>query len=145
MGAMMPTSPRKPIKVGVKEGAGPPPGYRWSVDVLDRAHDDAMEFLTDDQYAHMASQVREIAREPEPTRSATVDVRAIEDFFEIRDKGGILGKLNVRVFFFVHKPRRTIVVLGAIKKENDGQTSVGDKIRIRRRKRLYIERHEATD
>ena len=49
-------------------------------------------------------------------------------------------KLNVRVFFFVHKPSRTIVVLGTIKKEKDGPTSVGDKITMRRRKRLYLEK-----
>ena len=26
---------------------------------------------------------------------------AIEDFYEMRDKGGILGPLNVRVFYYV--------------------------------------------
>src|SRR5262245_7895758 len=97
-GAVMDEKPaRKPVKVGVKEGEGPPPGYKWSVDVLDHAFTEAMAFLDEDQYAHVAGQVRELATEDEPTRSSTVDVRPIEDFYEIRDKGGILRKINVRL------------------------------------------------
>jgi phage-related protein len=46
--------------------------------------------------------------------------------------------MNVRVFFFVHKPRSAIVVLGAIKKQNDGPTPKGDKIRMARRMRMYL-------
>lgn len=66
-------------------------------------------------------------------------VREIEFFYEIRDKGGVLRKLNVRVFFFVRKETRTIVVLGAIKKENNGPTPTGDRVSMRRRMRLYLE------
>ena len=69
----------------------------------------------------------------------TIDIRPVEDYYELRDKGGILRRLNVRVFFFVHKPTRTIVALGTIKKENNGQTPIGDKVTMRRRKRLYLE------
>ncbi len=64
-----------------------------------------------------------------------------EDYFEIRDKGGILHKINVRLFFFVHKPTRHIVVLGAIKKENNGPTPIGDRLTMRRRRRLYLEEY----
>src|SRR5262245_56583970 len=97
---------RKEVKVGVKEGGGPPPGYSWNVDVLDRAYGDAMSFLDEDQYAHLKRQVQELAQEDEPTRSDTVDVRPIEDFFEIRDKGGILKKINARVFFCLCRSSR---------------------------------------
>ena len=130
---------RKAIKVGVKERGGPPPGYLWNVEVLNRAFDEAMAFLDADQYDHLARQVRELARQDDPTHSQAIDVRPIEDFHEIRDKGGILRDLNARVFYFAHKPTRTIVILGAIKKENNGPTPAGDKIRMRRRKRLYLE------
>ena len=130
---------RKAVKVGVKEGGGPPPGYLWNVDLLGQAFDEAMGFLNEDQYSHLASQVRELAMQEEPTRAETVDVRPVEDFHEIRDKGGILGKINARVFFFNHKPTRTILVLGAIKKENDGPTPIGDLRTMRRRKRLYLQ------
>ena len=129
---------RKTVKIGVKEGGGPALGYRWNVEVLDRAYDEAMGFLNQDQYDHLAAQVRELARQDDPTHSDTVDVRPIEDDHEVRDKGGILGKINVRVFFFVRKPSRSIVVLGAIKKEEDGATSTADKITMRWRKRQYL-------
>jgi hypothetical protein len=130
---------RKPVKVGVHEGAGPPPGYAWNVDILDQAYCEAMDFLSEAQYAHLAKQVKELAKEEVPTQSSTIDVRSVEDFYELRDKGGILRRLNVRVFFFVHKARRSIVILGAANKQNDGPTPTHILILMRRRKRLYLE------
>ena len=42
----MPEGPlRKPVKVGVKEGGGPPPGYQWNVDILDQAFEEAMDVV----------------------------------------------------------------------------------------------------
>jgi mRNA-degrading endonuclease RelE of RelBE toxin-antitoxin system len=130
---------RKVIKVGVKEGGGEPPGYKWNVEILDQAFEEAMGFLDEDQYAHLANQIRELARQDDPTHSDAIDIRPVEGFHEIRDKGGVLRKLNVRVFYAVHKPTRAIVVLGTIKKENNGPTPTGDRIRMRRRRRLYLE------
>ncbi|WP_246196279.1 hypothetical protein [Aquisphaera giovannonii] len=106
--------------------------------ILDRAIDDAREFLSADQYAHLALQFKEMAREEEPTRCETVDIRPIEDYHELRDKGGILGRINVRVFFFVQHPARSIVVLGAVKKENEGQTPTAVKVLMRYRMRSYL-------
>ena len=132
--------PRKSVKVGVKVGGGPSPGYRWNAEILDRAYEEAMAFLGDDQYDHMANQVRELALQDDPTHSDTIDVKQIESFYEIRDKGGVLKKLNVRVFYFVRKETQTIVVLGVIKKENNGPTPICEKVTMRRRMRLYLER-----
>ena len=84
-------------------------------------------------------QVKELAREDDPTHSATASVDAVEDFHELRDKGGILGGMNVRVFFCLDKKHAALVVLGAIKKQNDGPTPKGDKIRMARRKRKYFQ------
>lgn len=126
----------KPIKVGVKEGAGEPP-YEWSVGILDRAYDEASDILNDAQYEHMAMQVKELARQDDPTHSDTVDVRKIEDFYEIRDSGGILNGINVRVFFGQDDGERWIIVLGVIKKQNNGKTPQGDKSRMKRRWRKY--------
>jgi hypothetical protein len=127
----------KQVKVGVTQGGGRPPGYLWGVNILDEAFDEVMKFLSHDQYRHLALQFKELAREPEPSHSRTASVDAIEDFFELRDRGGILGSLNVRVFFLLDKQRRSIVVLGGIKKQNDGATPIGAKIRMRRRARKY--------
>lgn len=125
------------IKVGVHQGDGPPPGYFCSVLILDFAFEEAMGLLNEDQYQHIAMQVKELATQQDPTHSQTVDVRPIEDFYEIRDKGGILGKLNVRVFFDWDKERRALVILGIIHKQNDGSTPPGDRLRMRHRRNRY--------
>ncbi len=128
----------KQLKVGVYQGHGSPPGYRWKVLIHHSAYPEAREFLSDDQYQHIAMQVKELAKENDPTHPTTCSVDAIEDFHELRDKGGILGNLNVRVFFSVDKAENAIVILGAIIKQNDGPTPLGDKRRISRRRRRYF-------
>lgn len=129
---------KKQIKIGVSAGGGPPPGFLWSVWILDRAFDEARVILNQRQYQHLASQFQELSSEADPTHSATCDIRAIEDLFELRDWGGILGGLNVRVFFGIDKLRRGIVIVGAIQKQNNGPTPLGDKVRVRRRWRKYV-------
>ena len=78
-------------------------------------------------------QLQELAREADPSHSKTVDVRPIEDFFELRERGGVLANLNARVFFGIDKEARALVILGAINKQNNGPTPDGDRIRMRRR------------
>ncbi|MGP0062179.1 MAG: hypothetical protein ACLQGP_01080 [Isosphaeraceae bacterium] len=131
-------------KIGVRRGGGRPPGYRWEVVILDQVFDEARAFLSEDQYDHLARQVRELARQDDPSHSETIDVRPIGEFFEIRDKGGVLGKINARVFFFRSRPARRIVILGAIPKQNDGPTPLGDRRRMERRMRLYLENIRST-
>lgn len=128
----------KKLKVAVREGGGPPPGYQWTVVILDVAYREARRTLTNEaQYEHMALQVKELAREDEPARSRVVSIDKVEDFYELRDKGGVLGGINVRLFFGLDDSERSIVVLGLIKKQNDGPTPLGDKVRMRRRWRKY--------
>jgi hypothetical protein len=126
----------KGIKVGVHKGDGDP-AYKWNVLVLDLAFKDAMGFLDDAKYHHEVEQIQELAREMDPTHAVTQTIASIEDFFELKDKGGPLGKINVRVFFTLDKPRAAIVILGAIFKQNNGQTPFGDRKRMKRRKRKY--------
>lgn len=126
-------------KTGVKIGGGYDPGYLWNVEVLSQAYSEARQFLSESQYKHLSRQFRELARQEDPTHSETIDVRAIENFFELRDKGGILRKINARVFFACIKEYRTIIVLGAMKKENEGSIPPGDKFTINRQLSLYRE------
>lgn len=129
---------KKPVKVGVKVGGGPPPGYLWNVAILNVAYHEAMTVLSEVQYEHVAAQIRELAKQGDPTHSDGIDVRPIEDFHELRDKGGILAKINIRVFFFLHKESRTIAILGAMNKKNDGATPLGDRRRMKRRMRILL-------
>lgn len=129
-------SKRKPIKIGVREGQGSPP-FEYSVGILDRAFEEAMNILNAAQYQHMALQVRELAMQKDPTHSETVDVRKIDDFLEIRDCGGVLNGINVRVFFGLDAGERWMIIIGVIKKQNNGKTPKGDKTRMKRRWRKY--------
>ncbi len=126
-------------KIGVRRGGGPEPGYRWDVSILAPVHAEAMAFLNEDQYDHLARQVRELARQDDPTHSVTIDIRPVRDMFEIRDKGGILQKINARVFYLVSRTNRTIVILGAFHKQNDGPTPPGDLWRMAKRMKRYLD------
>ncbi len=86
----------------------------------------------------MAEQVQCLACERDPTHPETQTVSRVDDLLELKDKGGPLGNVNVRVFFVLDKPRVAIVILGAIFKQNNGPTPIGDKKRMQRRKRKYF-------
>ncbi|MEO8498236.1 MAG: hypothetical protein ABI614_24485, partial [Planctomycetota bacterium] len=77
------------------------------------------------------------ARDPQPSHCNLVSVDKIEDFYELRDKGGVLNSVNARIFFGIDSDSRALVVLGGIKKQNNGQTPLGDKVRMRRRWRKF--------
>jgi len=127
----------KALKIGVRRGHGDPE-FIWNVIVLDLAHNEAVKFLTPEQYSHEVQQVQCLACEKDPTHSVTQTVESVEDFYELKDKGGPLGRINVRIFFDLDKPIQAIVILGAIFKGNNGAMPVGDKKRMKRRKRKYF-------
>jgi len=128
----------KPVKVGLRAGGKPPDEFLWSVHYLTAARDSAMEFLNETQYAHVVDAFMSLAREADPRRPITEWVEPVEHYFELKDKGGPLGRINLRVFFTVLPEHRTILVLHAVKKEADGQTPQRTKILVRRRLRDFL-------
>lgn len=132
----------KDIKTGVDIGGGPPPGYGWNIDLIDLVVREGRDVLSEIGYEHLSRQFRELARTSDPTRSDVVDVRALlgegdEKIYEVRDKGGVFGGANIRVFFGVDRGRRVIVPLGVIKRQNTGKTPRPALITARRRWRKY--------
>ncbi len=127
------------LKIGVKQGGGRQPGYEWNVLILESAYRESRALLTHQAYQHIAMQVKELARQSDPTHSELIDVRPIEGegFHELRERGGPLGGLNVRLFYGSDDKQRAIIVLGVITKQNNGPTPLGDKFRMRRRWRNY--------
>ena len=122
----------KSIKVGVHHGDGPPPGYEWTVLVIDDAFNEAQKELTLTEYRHMALQVKELAMEQDPTHSQTQSVDAIEDFHELRDTGGVLGNKNARVLLFGQaraEPRRPWVSQQAEQRADAHRRQVQDAAR----------------
>jgi len=109
----------------------------WPLKYVNIAAKDASKFLTDAQYAHALDLCRQLAAEKNPRYSDLLDVEAIEDFFELKDKGGVLGKINLRIYFAVFDgEEKSIVVLGCWKKETDGQVPRYIKARMRSRLRF---------
>ena len=104
--------------------AKPPDGATalWELAYLDAANSDARKILDEDQYAHVIGLFDLLAAEENPRLPRTVDVRSIDAFYELRDKGGILGRLNIRVYFAVFDRQRLILVLGCMKKEQEKKT-----------------------
>lgn len=131
---------RQRIKTGARIGGGPEPGYKWNVGYLTLAADES-RFLTETQYEHVVDQIRELAQADDPTHPSTVTVRQVEDFWELKEKGGPLGKINLRVFFIVDKRegKKKIVLLGVLKKENEGHIPKSKKRVISRRRKKYLE------
>ena len=93
----------------------------WDLEYVDIASKEARRFLDERQFAHAVDLCTQLAREPIPGNADLVDVERIEDFFELRDKGGVLGKINLRIYFAVLDSDKTIVILGCWKKEAEGK------------------------
>ena len=97
-------------------GATPPDAGTWTAQYLTVAAAEGHSFLNDAQYAHAVELVRQLAEEVNPRLSEALDVRPIDEFYELRDKGGVLGRINLRIYFAVFDDLRRIVVLGSIRR-----------------------------
>ena len=93
---------------------------QWQLSYFDVAEEEARKILTDEQYAHVVECFRDLAHESDPTKSQTQDVGKIQEFYELREKGGILGKINIRVYFSLIESKKLILVLSVYKKEQEG-------------------------
>lgn len=112
---------------------------QWELGYLEAAERDGRKFLTEERYAHVVQLFEDLAYESDPTKSETQDVRKIYEFYELRDKGGILGKINLRVYFALLEERKLILVLATYKKEDDGQVPHHIVICVRNRLRIAKE------
>jgi hypothetical protein len=127
----------KPLKVGIRAGGTPNSEYKWDVHFLDVAGGEARKLLTDWQYEHLKDAVKALASEQDPKRSQCEDVSAVEDYFELKLKGGPLGKINLRAFFVVLEEPKTILYLHVWKKEAEHQTPSQVKRLVRSRLRKF--------
>lgn len=119
----------------------------WRLRYLEAAAREGRKTLDDIQYAYAVEAFDEIAFARNPRAPETHDVKPIHEFFELRDKGGHLGKINLRVYFSVHDQERQIVVLSVYKKEDDGQAPARIVRRARNRLRhvkLLLEQEQTS-
>ncbi|EDL56390.1 hypothetical protein [Gimesia maris] len=133
-------SEKKKIKIALKIGGGPSPGYLWNVLLLDGALSDSDRFLEKVQYQHFEQQFKLMASCSEPLRCPGLDIDQIEDFHELKDTGGVLRSNSFRVFFGIDKSDKknhSIVVLGVCVKKTNRQTPKPVKLKIQGRWRKY--------
>jgi len=95
---------------------------KWSLGYLDAAVDEGHKILSDEQYHQVVDVFEQLSMYENPRTVDVFDIKPIESFFELRDKWGVFGKLNVRTFFTLLDGRRIIFVIGCCKKEQEGKT-----------------------
>lgn len=116
-------------------GVGDPP-LVWSLMFWPAAVAEA-KILTAGQYWHVADQLMELGRSTDPSKCTTLNIAKIGNCWELKEKGGPLGKINLRVFFYVDDMNGTIIVLRVHKKEDEAQLRRSVVVRIERHLRQY--------
>lgn len=117
---------------------GPSDGHdrKWTPGFLQHAENEGKKLLNEPQYAHAVQSVLRLCEEDDPTHPTPLsDVKSIDEFYELRDKHGVLGKINLRIFFALFKKERALVVLGVWNKKNQNQTPPRIVKRMKWRKR----------
>ena len=123
----------------VATGKADPENTSYRLRPLAQAKRDARKFLNDFQYWHLVSIVRQLKHWSDLKWQNLLSIKAIDTFHELREKGGPLGKINARVFFWVDENNREIWILGAYKKEEEGQTPRHIVLKMRGRQRIIKE------
>ena len=63
----------------------------WRLSYVGAAAKEGRRFLNEVQYAHAVDLVEQLSGEPNPRAPTGLDVEPIDDYFELKDKGGVLG------------------------------------------------------
>ncbi|MCX7427687.1 MAG: hypothetical protein NTW96_18920 [Planctomycetia bacterium] len=95
---------------------------KWVVVVLEAAKKEGHKILTDLQYDHIVDVLKRLVDFGNPAATGDLDIKPIRSFHELREKGGILGRINLRVYFGVVSEEGELVVAKVYKKEDDGPT-----------------------
>jgi len=125
-------------KVILTRRISPPPALAVDrIDCLQIAVAEAKGFLDGPRYEHAVDLVKRLRDFCDREKTSDLNLKAVENFFEISDKGGVLGKINLRIFFAYYSRWRTIVILGVWKKEVENQTPAYIKERMKNRMNWY--------
>jgi hypothetical protein len=112
---------------------------KWqTVVVLSVAKAEGRDFLTEVQYLHIVDLIKQLVGFGAKQFKTALTIEKIQEFWELKDKGGVLRKLNVRVYFAHVVERNEIVVLSTYKKEDDGKAPAHILVRLRNRLRAYL-------
>ena len=123
---------------GGKDSALAQPKQCLNVVVLRKAKKEGHEFLNPGQYEHMTGVIKRLVDFNSPMEITDLRIEPIESFYELKDKGGLLGKINVRIYFAYVPDEGNIVVLKAYKKEEEGKVPRHVVITVLARLRSYL-------
>lgn len=102
---------------------GGEPGGMYRVGYLPKAQREGRELLSEPQYAYAVRQAERLRHWGNQDEIAALRTEAVENFYELKLKGNVLGKTNLRIFFAVLDAggERFVIILGVYKKEEEDQ------------------------
>jgi hypothetical protein len=106
---------------------------------LEAFHKDLCKFLNPGQCFYMELLANRLERFGDAETTADLRIDKIGNgLWELKAKGNVLGKINVRVFFSPVPGHAQVVVLGAFKKENEGSTPPHRVAKMQNRLEYYM-------
>ena len=95
---------------------------KWVVVALDVAKAEGRKILSRAQYEHIKEVLKRLVDFGDKDELSDLSIEPIGSFWELREKGGILGRINLRVYFGTLPEDWELVVAKTYKKEDDGKT-----------------------
>jgi hypothetical protein len=112
----------EPHKEDVDDGAAQESDEPWDVVILEAAIKEGRKILSQTQYEHIVSILKRLVDFGNDEELSDLKIEQISSFWELKEKGGILGKINLRIFFGTIPEERELVVAKTYKKEAENQT-----------------------
>ena len=109
------------------------PGGKRRIGYLAVSVRDGRKILNGVQYAYAVRQANQLRAWGDPDIGRLLRIEAVEKFFELKLKGNVLGKTNLRIFFGIYE--ELVIVLGVYKKEEEGALPKHVIFRMRNRHR----------
>lgn len=110
-----------------------------TVAVLPIAAKEGWEILTPGQYLHAKDLIKQLVGFGVREFDSKLRIEQIGDFWELKDKGGTLGRINLRIYFRFAQESNEIVILKTYKKEDDGSAPPHIVIGLKNRFRQYLD------
>ncbi len=100
-------------------GARPKP---LTLVVLQRAIEEGHDELNDGEYWHCVAILKKLRWFRDAAKCAQLKIKPIDGIFELSERGGLLGKKNIRFYFKTIDEMDELVVLKTYRKDEEDQT-----------------------